>query len=131
MIDIIRISQRAKEQLIQLKRQTGITQWNVLCRWALCLSMADPTPIEDFDDAADSNVEMRWEVFAGDDEEIYWSLIVERCRQEDCSRQSKNILRFTRQHIHRGISRMNADGKYNIITLLEGIKKITPSQPMA
>lgn len=104
MIDIIRISQRAKEQLIQLKRQTGITQWNVLCRWALCLSLADPTPIGDFDDAADSNVEMRWEVFAGEYEKVFLGLIIERIYVEclDCGK--KNITKFIRQHIHRGVN---------------------------
>jgi DNA sulfur modification protein DndE len=29
-----RLSAQAKEQLIRLKTRTGITQWNVLCRWA-------------------------------------------------------------------------------------------------
>jgi hypothetical protein len=26
-------------QLIRLKTRTGITQWNILCRWAFCLSL--------------------------------------------------------------------------------------------
>ena len=41
-IDHIRLSQQAKDQLIKLKRVTGIEHWNVLCRWALCVS-ADRT----------------------------------------------------------------------------------------
>ena len=36
----VRVNQQAKDQLIKLKRITGIKQWNVLCRWALCLSLA-------------------------------------------------------------------------------------------
>jgi DNA sulfur modification protein DndE len=28
----IRMSSRAKEQLIRLKTRTGITHWNILCR---------------------------------------------------------------------------------------------------
>jgi len=118
MIDTIRISQRAKEQLIWLKRQTGITQWNVLCRWALCLSMADPAPIGDFDDAADSNVEMRWDVFAGEYEKVFWGLIAERCRNEELSCQGKNLTRFVRQHIHRGISKQAMNGDTNSISSL-------------
>ena len=42
-LETVRLSQRGKEQLIKLKRVTGIKQWNVLCRWALCVSLADPT----------------------------------------------------------------------------------------
>src|SRR5687767_5953934 len=30
----IRLSQEAKERLIQLKRRTGLARWNTLCRWA-------------------------------------------------------------------------------------------------
>lgn len=30
----IRLSTHAKEQLIRLKTRTGISQWNILCRWA-------------------------------------------------------------------------------------------------
>ena len=40
----IRLSSQAKEQLIRLKTRTGIGQWNILCRWAFCLSLAEPTP---------------------------------------------------------------------------------------
>ena len=33
-IEHIRLSQHAKDQLIKLKRVTGIDHWNELCRWA-------------------------------------------------------------------------------------------------
>ena len=32
ILDNIRLSQKAKDQLIRLKRHTGIEHWNVLCR---------------------------------------------------------------------------------------------------
>ena len=115
MIETIRISQRAKEQLIYLKRQTGITQWNVLCRWALCLSMADSAPIGDFDDATDSNVEMRWEVFAGEYEKVYLALITYLCRKERLICRGKDIARFVRQHIHRGVSKLSTDGNISLV----------------
>ncbi len=35
----VRLSAEAKEQLIRLKTRTGIGQWNILCRWAFCLSL--------------------------------------------------------------------------------------------
>ena len=43
-LEQIRLSQAAKEQLLRLKRRTGIKNWNVLCRWGLCRSLAEPTP---------------------------------------------------------------------------------------
>jgi len=46
-LDHIRVSERGRDQLVRLKRPTGIQHWNVLCRWAFCMSLADscvPTP---------------------------------------------------------------------------------------
>ena len=40
-IEQIHLSQQAKDQLGRLKRATGITTWNALCRWALCASLAE------------------------------------------------------------------------------------------
>ncbi|EGJ50857.1 DNA sulfur modification protein DndE [Desulfocurvibacter africanus] len=107
--EIIRLSQRAKEQLIWLKRQTGIMNWNVLCRWAFCLSLADPRPITDVDDAADSSVEMTWKTFGGNYHEVFWGLIKERVRKEGL-KSIESYGKLVRQHIHRGISQMVAAG---------------------
>ncbi len=56
----VRLSGQAREQLIRLKTRTGIAQWNVLCRWAFCLSLHQPTPPTPIEIVADSNVEMDW-----------------------------------------------------------------------
>ena len=40
-VEHIRLSKQAKNQLIKLKRVTGIEHWNVLCRWALCVSLSE------------------------------------------------------------------------------------------
>jgi len=45
MIETIRISEKGKQQLIQLKRKTGIDNWHTLCRWAFCISLAEPSII--------------------------------------------------------------------------------------
>lgn len=64
-VDRVRISQAAKDQLIKLKRVTKIDQWNILCRWAFCRFLAEPTPPSPVTIPADSNVEMIWQVFGG------------------------------------------------------------------
>ena len=43
VIETVRIDEQGREQLIRLKRYTGVEFWNVLCRWALCVSLAEPT----------------------------------------------------------------------------------------
>ena len=70
-IDHIRLSQVAKEQLIKLKRHTGIKHWNILCRWGFCLSLAEDSIPVDAQILAASNVEMSWKVFGGPDHELY------------------------------------------------------------
>ncbi len=75
MIKQIRLSAQARDQLIRLKTRTGIGQWNILCRWALCVSLREPTPPSPIDVPADSNVEMTWLVFAGEHHELYLALL--------------------------------------------------------
>lgn len=77
-----RHSAQAREQLIRLKAKTGITQWNILCRWAFCLSLRQPTPPTPIEVPSDSNVEMTWQVFGGEAKELYLALLKERCEQE-------------------------------------------------
>jgi DNA sulfur modification protein DndE len=100
----VRLSGQAREQLIRLKTRTGITQWNILCRWALCLSLrhqAPPTPVEI---PADSNVEMTWQVFGGDAHELYLALLKERCAADGLGTSDEVLGRQFRLHLHRGIS---------------------------
>jgi len=100
----IRLSAQAKEQLIRLKMRTTIPQWNILCRWAFCLSLRQPSPPTPIDVPADSNVEMTWQVFAGDAEELYLALLKERCVRDGLGTGDDVLARQFRLHLHRGIS---------------------------
>ena len=75
MIRSVRLSNQAKEQLIRLKTRTGIDQWNILCRWALGVSLKEPSPPTPIDYPADSNVEMTWQTFGGELNELYCCLL--------------------------------------------------------
>jgi DNA sulfur modification protein DndE len=100
----IRLSSQAKDQLIRLKTKTGITQWNILCRWAFCLSLRQPTPPTPMEVPADSNVEMTWPVFGGDAHELYLALLKERCAADGLGTSDEVLARQFRPHLHRGIS---------------------------
>jgi len=104
----VRISQQAKDQLSRLKGKTGISNWNVLCRWALCLSLAEPTLPPDIDISTDSNVEMNWHVFAGEYHELYAALIVQRCKRDGFGAEPETLARQFKLHLHRGISYLAA-----------------------
>jgi len=54
----IRLSNQGKDRLSRLKGKTGIQNWNILCRWALCYSLHENTMPTDVAINHDSNVEM-------------------------------------------------------------------------
>ena len=107
----IRLSSQAKEQLIRLKTRTGIGQWNILCRWAFCLSLAEPTPPTPIEIPADSNVEMSWPVFGGEYHELYLALLKERCARDGLDTGPDTLNRQFRLHLHRGISHLATPNK--------------------
>lgn len=108
IIKQIKLSQQAKEQLIRLKGRTGIQNWNVLCRWAFCLSLSEPSCPTDIDIPADSNVEMSWHVFGGEHHEIYEALIKQRCIDDGLGDDPAVLAKYFRLHLHRGIAYLSA-----------------------
>src|SRR6185437_11794301 len=110
-IDHIRLSQQAKEQLIKLKRVTGIEHWNVLCRWALCVSLAEKGIPPNAKIPADSNVEMSWRVFGGRYADLYLALVKERCLRDKLGTDAETIAQQFRLHLHRGIAYLASNKK--------------------
>jgi DNA sulfur modification protein DndE len=115
-IEYLRLSQQAKDQLIKLKRVTGIKNWNVLCRWAFCTSLAEPATPTPTKIPADSSVEMTWKVFAGVHEEVYLALLKARCRRDGLDTSDETLATQLRLHIHRGIGYLFADRKMRDIS---------------
>jgi len=109
------VSNQAKEQLIRLKTRTGIKQWNILCRWALCLSLQEPTPPTPVEVPADSNVELSWHVFGGECHELYLALLKERCMRDGLELSPESLQRQFRLHLHRGISYLATPNKIRSI----------------
>lgn len=108
-IEHIRLSQQGKDQLIKLKRVTGIEHWNVLCRWALCVSLAETSVPPSKKIPADSNVEMSWKVFGGRYADVYLALLKERCVRDGFGTEADMLSQQLRLHMHRGISYLAAD----------------------
>ncbi|AMJ85183.1 MULTISPECIES: DNA sulfur modification protein DndE [Alteromonas] len=106
-IDTIRLSEKQKQQLIRLKSRTGIENWNVLCRWALCMSLAEETvpPAEDI--PSDSNVEMSWKVFAGEYADVYLAVLRLAYEKQKKFMNETLFADFLKLHLNRGISFLN------------------------
>lgn len=102
VVETIRISERGKQQLTRLKRNTGIENWNTLCRWALCTSLAEPSVPPKEEIPSDSNIEMTWKTFSGQYDVIYEAILKQRML--DDSIPSEEYPYWFRVHLHRGIS---------------------------
>jgi DNA sulfur modification protein DndE len=108
-IERIKLSQTAKDRLVKLKRATKIDQWNILCRWAFCRSLAEasipsPVPIP-----ADSNVEMTWKVFGGDMADLLLIALKQRCHEDGLGTDKETLITQFRLHLHRGIGYLAGD----------------------
>ena len=102
-VDTIRIVESDRDVLLRLKRSTGIRNWNILCRWAFCMSLADQSQTSVDPRGQDSGVEMTWKVFGGVHADVYWALLIQRLKNDGVPRDQETIERYFYRHLHRGI----------------------------
>jgi DNA sulfur modification protein DndE len=108
-VETVRVSQRGKEILTRLKAKTGIDQWNILCRWALCTSLHSPNPPPGLDSPHDSNVEMSWKTFAGPLSDSLAAIVVFRAHSDGVdTNDHESVAQSFRLHLERGISKLQA-----------------------
>ena len=123
----IRLSQQAKDRLSRLKGKTGIKNWNVLCRWALCYSLHEGTVPTDIPINSDSTLEMSWYTFCGEYSELYSALIITWCREKGLSTDDQTLAKYFKLHLERGIAYLSGTNFIkNIEDLLQlGLEKNT------
>lgn len=103
----IKLSNLSKDRLGRLKGKTGIKNWNVLCRWALCYSLSENTMPTDIPIVADSNVEMSWFTFGGEYSEIYDALMIAWCRKMNLPTDEDTLAKYFKLHLERGIAHLS------------------------
>lgn len=123
-IERIRLSQTAKEQLSKLKRHTKIDQWNILCRWGLCYSLAEKTIPSPVPIPADSNVELTWKILGGEFADILLLALKQRCYNDGMDVDSETLAAQFRLHLHRGIGYLA--GNPNIKQIEDLITTVIP-----
>ncbi len=106
----VRLSQRSKEKLSRLKGKTGIKNWNILCRWALCYSLAEKTIPTDLEIQADSNLEMSWYTFGGEYSELYDALMKAWCMEMDLPTDPETLAKYFHLNLERGIAHLSGTG---------------------
>ena len=110
IIKQVRLSQQAKDQLSRLKGKTGIKNWNILCRWALCYSLSEKTLPTDIPIARDSNLEMSWLTFGGDYFELYEALVKSWCIRMQLPTNDETVAKYFRLNLERGIAHLCGTG---------------------
>jgi len=110
IIKQIRFSQQSKDQLSRLKGKTGIKNWNILCRWALCYSLSEKTLPTDIPIVMDSNLEMSWYTFGGEYYEIYEALVKAWCIEMGLSIDNETVVKYYYLNLSRGISYLCGTG---------------------
>ncbi|MGL4789821.1 MAG: DNA sulfur modification protein DndE [Anaerotignaceae bacterium] len=104
IIKQIRLSNQSKDKLSRLKGKTGIKNWNILCRWALCYSLKEDSIPTEIQIIQDSNLEMSWYTFGGEDSDLYEALIIAWCKSKNLPLDNETVSQYFKLHLERGIS---------------------------
>ena len=123
-IETVRVNKQGRDQLVTLKRRTGIKNWNILCRWGFCVSLAEPTPPSKQLSSGEYMVEMTWKTFGGEYSEIYMGLLKERCRKDGFKLTDEVISDQFKLHLHRGIGYLA--GSPDVKDIVGLVKKARP-----
>lgn len=115
-IETIYLSQKSKDQLLKLKRVTGIQNWNILCRWAFCYSLATETIPNTLPDRKEIAIEMAWKTFAGEQEEIYIAILKQWLKNKELAASDENIKNYFDLLLAKGIEKLSSNKKINRAT---------------
>jgi DNA sulfur modification protein DndE len=107
-VETVRIGKQGRDQLIKIKRHTGIENWNIICRWAMCVSLKEPTPPPVPRERLEGGVEMTWKVFAGEESDMYTALLLTRARKDGFSHLNDGFGKCLRAHVNRGLSYLSS-----------------------
>lgn len=105
-LEIVRLNEQAKHQLARLTRYTGISHRNVLCRWALSLSLAELSAPPPIDVHGEDAIEIPWRILGGKHSELYLALLRVRMNQLTSGPAGNDDLQLQTSlqlHIHRGL----------------------------
>ena len=109
IIERVKISAAGKQQLSTLKRRTGIEHYNVICRHALCASLANATKVPPEALQYSGGLEIDWKTFAGEAESTLTNLLIARAIVEEGDASPIHLRGVVQSHVHRGLSYLMSD----------------------
>lgn len=116
----VRLSVDAREQLLRLKRLTGVQKWNTLARFAVSRSLAEPAPPSAAPLGEWSPLDMSFAVFAGGLEHTWLALLRQRCREDGLPTDDATVERQLHLHLHRGAAYLSVESSRGIEALVAG-----------
>ena len=103
---------QGRDQLMRMKRIMGISQWNIIMRWAVCLSLREDSmpPVykaknqDNESSESERSVTVEWSIFAGKSSEMLIAALklryIEDCRDDPSFSESE----YFHRHLHRGLN---------------------------
>ena len=102
-IDILRTSSNVKSSLTRIKTITGISNWNIICRWALCLSLKQTSLPREVEEKLDG-VEIDYDTLVGKNKSIYTQLLINNLVAHKVVVDKKNLTKYLYAHVNRGVN---------------------------
>jgi len=109
IIDRVKISAAGKQQLSTLKRRTGIEHYNVICRHALCASLANSTKVPAETLQYSGGLEIDWKTFAGEADATLTNTLIARAVTDHGDASSMTVRGLLQAHLHRGLAYLISD----------------------
>lgn len=109
IIERVRISAAGKQQLSTLKRRTGIEHYNVICRHALCASLANSTKVPAETLQYSGGLEIDWKTFAGEADTTLTNTLIARAVADHGDASSMTVRGLLQAHLHRGLAYLISD----------------------
>ena len=103
-IEVVRLSQSDKDLLSKIKRKTGVDSWNVLCRWALTVALAQPNAVYVKGPEKRDSVEIKWDTFAGKNNSIYRGILLVKYSEYNQHSSVLSLNDFFHSALSKGIS---------------------------
>ena len=102
-IDILRTSSNVKSSLTRIKTITGISNWNIICRWAFCLSLKQKSLPREVEEKLDG-VEIDYDTLVGKNKSIYTQLLINNLVTHNVAVDKKNLTKYLYAHVNRGVN---------------------------
>ena len=102
-LEALKTTTHIKNVLSSIKRVTGIEYWNVICRWALCISLKQKSLPRLVEEKLDG-VEIDYDVFVGKNNSIYTQLLINNLIKHNIEITKSNVYKYLYAHVNRGVS---------------------------